>query len=139
MKRAPSIGDQGGYGRVSLAPGTGGAPENRRFSSASQGMKDQVSGLPLPGPALHGSRSGRIRRIVGGKPRPRLTINDHLWTGTLGSLALPRQTTMLVLIAYFLLATGDSFRRKTVRLAGPRLSRKRITLEALVIGGASIR
>jgi len=38
---------------------------------------------------------------------------------------------VVVLIAYFLLASGDSFRRKMVRLAGPRMSQKKITLEAL--------
>jgi predicted PurR-regulated permease PerM len=63
--------------------------------------------------------------------RPRFSINDYLWTGTLGLVELAGQTMMVFLIAYFLLATGDSFRRKMVRLAGPRMSQKRITLEAL--------
>jgi predicted PurR-regulated permease PerM len=31
----------------------------------------------------------------------------------------------------FLLASGDTFRRKMVKLAGPRLSQKRITIQAL--------
>jgi len=74
------------------------------------------------------SRSGVTRVVV---ERPRFTINDYLWTGTLGLIALAGQTLMVFLIAYFLLATGDSFRRKMVRLAGPRMSQKRITLEAL--------
>jgi predicted PurR-regulated permease PerM len=38
---------------------------------------------------------------------------------------------VVILIAYFLLASGDSFRRKMVKLAGPNLSSKRITLETL--------
>jgi predicted PurR-regulated permease PerM len=63
--------------------------------------------------------------------RPRFTVKDYLWTGTLGLVALMGQTTMVFLIAYFLLASGDSFRRKMVRLAGPKMSQKRITLEAL--------
>jgi predicted PurR-regulated permease PerM len=62
---------------------------------------------------------------------PRFSINDYLWTGTLGLVALAGQTAAVFLIAYFLLATGDSFRRKMVRLAGPRMSQKKITLEAL--------
>ncbi len=74
------------------------------------------------------SRSGVTRVVV---ERPRFNVNDYLWTGTLGLIALLGQTAMVFLIAYFLLATGDSFRRKMVRLAGPRLSQKRITLEAL--------
>ena len=63
--------------------------------------------------------------------RPRFNVNDYLWTGTLGLIALAGQACVVVLIAYFLLASGDSFRRKMVRLAGPRMSQKKITLEAL--------
>jgi predicted PurR-regulated permease PerM len=62
---------------------------------------------------------------------PRFSIKDYLWTGTLGLIGLAGQTSMVFLIAYFLLASGDSFRRKMVRLAGPKMSQKRVTLEAL--------
>lgn len=74
------------------------------------------------------TRPGVTRVVI---ERPRFLIKDYLWTGTLGLIALAGQTAVVLLIAYFLLASGDSFRRKMVRLAGPRLSRKRITLEAL--------
>lgn len=63
--------------------------------------------------------------------RPRFNIKDYLWTGTLGLIAFAGQVAMVFLIAFFLLATGDSFRRKMVKLAGPTLSQKRITIEAL--------
>ena len=51
----------------------------------------------------------RALRVVGG-------------LGTLGSV---------LLLAYFLLAAGDSFRRKTVRVVGRRWEHKRITVELL--------
>jgi predicted PurR-regulated permease PerM len=73
-------------------------------------------------------RSGVTRVEI---ERPRFNVNDYLWTGTLGLLALAGQACVVVLIAYFLLASGDSFRRKMVRLAGPRMSQKKVTLEAL--------
>ena len=38
---------------------------------------------------------------------------------------------MMALIAFFLMASGDRFRRKMVKLAGPTLSRKKVTLQAL--------
>ena len=63
--------------------------------------------------------------------RPRFSVKDFLWTGTLGLITLAGQTSIVFLIAYFLLASGDSFRRKMVRIAGPKMSQKRITLEAL--------
>ena len=58
-------------------------------------------------------------------------IKDHLWSGTLGLLAVLGQLGMVALIAFFLLASGDSFRRKMVKLAGPTLSKKKITLQAI--------
>ena len=73
-------------------------------------------------------RPGVTRVVI---ERPRFRIKDYLWTGTLGLVALTGQTSVVFLITYFLLASGDSFRRKMVRLAGPRMSQKKITLEAL--------
>jgi predicted PurR-regulated permease PerM len=62
---------------------------------------------------------------------PHFNIKDYLWTGTLGLVAFAGQTVVVMLIAYFLLASGDTFRRKMVKLAGPKLSKKRITLETM--------
>ena len=63
--------------------------------------------------------------------KPKFDIKDHLWSGTLGLIGMLTQTAMVALITFFLMSSGDSFRRKLVRLAGPTLSRKRITLQAL--------
>jgi len=63
--------------------------------------------------------------------RPRFDIKAHLWTGGLGLVAMLGQLGMMALIAFFLMASGDRFRRKMVKLAGPTLSRKKITLQAL--------
>lgn len=63
--------------------------------------------------------------------KPKFDIKNHLWTGTMGLLAMLGQIGMVALITFFLLASGDTFRRKLVRLAGPTLRGKRITLQAL--------
>ncbi|MEO6032408.1 MAG: AI-2E family transporter [Burkholderiaceae bacterium] len=63
--------------------------------------------------------------------RPRFDITNYLWSGTLGLVTLAGQAVMVVLIAYFLLASGTTFRRKMVKLAGPTLSQKRVTVQAL--------
>jgi predicted PurR-regulated permease PerM len=62
---------------------------------------------------------------------PRFNIKEHLWTGTLGLAALLGQATMVCFITFFLLASGDSFRRKVVRIAGPTFKQKRVTIETL--------
>jgi predicted PurR-regulated permease PerM len=64
-------------------------------------------------------------------PKPRVNVSDFLWSGTLGLVALLGQTAVVFFITLFLLASGDTFRRKMVKLAGPRLSQKKITVQAL--------
>ncbi|HET6598720.1 MAG TPA: AI-2E family transporter, partial [Burkholderiaceae bacterium] len=63
--------------------------------------------------------------------RPSFKVSDYLWSGTLGLVTLAGQGVMVILIAFFLLASGTTFRRKMVKLAGPTLSDKRVTVQAL--------
>lgn len=77
---------------------------------------------------------------VGVSPNPRARVlverstidfQGYLWTGTMGLLSFLGQTAVVLLVAFFLLASGNNFRRKMIKLAGPKLSQKRLTLEAL--------
>jgi len=58
-------------------------------------------------------------------------IKDYLWTGTVGLLASAGQAVVILLTTFFLLASGDTFRRKLVKIAGPTFARRRITVQAL--------
>ncbi|MGB4116004.1 MAG: AI-2E family transporter [Polaromonas sp.] len=61
----------------------------------------------------------------------RFNIKDYLWTGTIGLATLTGQITVVVFLTYFLMVSGNTFRRKLIKLAGPSLSSKKITLQAL--------
>ncbi len=63
--------------------------------------------------------------------KTKFDIKDHLWNGTMGLLAMLGQIGIVALITFFLMTSGDTFRRKLVKLAGPTLSRRKITLQAL--------
>jgi predicted PurR-regulated permease PerM len=63
--------------------------------------------------------------------QPTVNLREYLWTGTLGVFAFLGQLAIVFFVTLFLLASGDTFRRKMVKLAGPRLSQKRITIQAL--------
>lgn len=63
--------------------------------------------------------------------KPKLNITDHLWTGTVGAAVFAGQAVMVLFLSYFLLVSGDIFRRKLVRITGPTLSKKKITLHVL--------
>jgi predicted PurR-regulated permease PerM len=63
--------------------------------------------------------------------RPKLNIQDYLWTGTLGAAAAAGEAFVVLFLVYFLLIAGDTFRRKIVKITGSTLSEKRITVEVL--------
>lgn len=63
--------------------------------------------------------------------KPQLEVKSYLWMGTKGAIGFSGQLSMIVILAYFIMVSGDSFRRKIVKVAGPTLSKKRITLQVL--------
>jgi len=57
--------------------------------------------------------------------------SDFLWKGSLGFAGLVGGFITVMFLAYFLLISGDTFRRKFVKLAGPSMSSKKITVNIL--------
>jgi predicted PurR-regulated permease PerM len=81
------------------------------------------------GAAVPAQKAGAVSRVVVEKPP--FDIREHLWTGTLGLLNVAGQLVIVTFLTYFLLVSGDTFRRKLVKITGPSLSAKRITVQAL--------
>ncbi|WP_124948405.1 AI-2E family transporter [Sulfuriferula thiophila] len=71
----------------------------------------------------------RITHIVIDKPG--FKLGDVMWAGSVSVLGFISQATMVIFLAFFLLAGGDTFKRKLLRLTGPSLSRKKITINIL--------
>jgi len=74
-------------------------------------------------------RSGVQRVQVESAP---LNINEYIMYGSLGLVAAIGQAVLILFLVFFLLASGDLYRRKIVKIAGPSLSKKKVTLEILV-------
>ncbi|MBC7785910.1 MAG: AI-2E family transporter [Methylophilaceae bacterium] len=62
---------------------------------------------------------------------PKFKIGNYLWRSSLGFFGFVGETITMIFLAYFLLLSGDTFKRKLVRLTGPSLSRKKITVIVL--------
>jgi len=62
---------------------------------------------------------------------PAFRANEYLWSGSMGLLAMLSQAVMVTFLVFFLLASGDLFKRKLVRIIGTKLSEKRVTVEAI--------
>ncbi|MEO6306578.1 MAG: AI-2E family transporter [Nitrospiraceae bacterium] len=63
--------------------------------------------------------------------QPTFKLGDYLKAGSMGVFGFISQATMVLILVFFLLLAGDSFKRKLVRLTGPSLSDKKITVHIL--------
>jgi predicted PurR-regulated permease PerM len=62
---------------------------------------------------------------------PTFKASDYLWWGSMGAIGFLGQLVMIFFLAYFLLASGDLYKRKLVRIAGPTLSQRKVTVQIL--------
>ncbi len=89
----------------------------RRAADALQKATDQATGT--------NPKAGTVVVVQ----QPGLRVKDMFLSGGKGALALVGQLTMIVFLTYFILLTGDKFKRKFVKIAGPSLSSKKITVQ----------
>jgi predicted PurR-regulated permease PerM len=76
-----------------------------------------------------------------GRPQPASTLADRVWAGlgvrewlVVGSMSVigfAGQFLLLIFFVYFLLASGDLFKRKLIKFFGPALSARRVTLRTI--------
>lgn len=85
---------------------------------------EQAANEASPAPATRG-----VQRVTIEKPR--FEIRDHLWSGTIGLASLIGQIVVVTFLTYFLLLSGDKFRRKLVKITGPTFTNRKITVQAL--------
>lgn len=62
---------------------------------------------------------------------PAFRIKDWLWAGSMSAAEFVGQMTMVIFLVFFFLLSGDSFKRKLVKITGPSLSSKKITVNIL--------
>lgn len=62
---------------------------------------------------------------------PAFRANQYLWQNSFGALSLLNRVLMVLFLTYFMLLSGQLFRRKLLKIAGPTLSRRKVTVEIL--------
>ena len=60
-----------------------------------------------------------------------INISDYLMWGSIGIVAALGQLVLVLFLVYFLLASGDLYRRKLVKIVGPSLTDKKLTVQIL--------
>ncbi|HTE84648.1 MAG TPA: AI-2E family transporter [Dehalococcoidia bacterium] len=71
--------------------------------------------------------------------QPTFKLGNFLWASSMGALGALAQAAMVVFLVFFLLLGGDTFKRKLVRLTGPSLTKRKITVHILDDINASIQ
>jgi predicted PurR-regulated permease PerM len=84
-----------------------------------QRTADEAAG---PSPAPRGVQRVQIEE-------PAIDVREYLTWGSASALAFAGQAALVIFFVFFLLASGDMFKRKIVRLAGPSLEKKKITVQ----------
>ena len=62
---------------------------------------------------------------------PAIDIREYVMWGSASVVAFAGEAVLIVFFVFFLLASGDLFKRKLVKIAGPSLQRRRVTVEIL--------
>lgn len=62
---------------------------------------------------------------------PAFRVFDYVWWTSIGALVIAGQASLVLFLAYFLLVYDDLFKRKLVENVGPRLDRKKLTVQIL--------
>jgi predicted PurR-regulated permease PerM len=70
-----------------------------------------------------------VRRVV--VERPATRVSDLILAGSVGLMTFLGQALMVLFLVFFLLLSGDTFRRKFIKLAGRTLSEKKISVHML--------
>ena len=63
--------------------------------------------------------------------QPGPSIRQYLWLGSRGAIEFVGQMVLILFLIYYLLVSGDFFKRKLITIAGPSFAAKRITVEIL--------
>ena len=95
-----------------------------QMQEAADELQKTADAAAGPNPAPRGVQRVQIEE-------PAIDFREYLFWGSAGALAFAGQAALITFFVFFLLATGDLFKRKLVRLAGPSLEKKKITVQIL--------
>lgn len=101
--------------------GEGAMAKVQEAATAVQQTAEQAS-TPTPDP------KGVTRVRI---DEPTFDAGEYLWWGSMGIVGFLGQLVLIFFLVFFLLQSGDMFKRKIVKIAGPTLSKKKVTVEIL--------
>jgi predicted PurR-regulated permease PerM len=114
--------------KLSLAMRGNSTPTDPSTLDTVQKAAAQLDQAANDSAAAGAGRRGVTRVVI---ERPAFNVRDYLWSGTVGLISAAGQLTLVAFLTYFALGSGDTFRRKLVKITGPSLQKKKITVHVL--------
>ena len=71
--------------------------------------------------------------------QPTFKLGSFLWQSSIGAIGAVSEAVMVAFLVFFLLLGGDTFKRKIVRLTGPSMAKRKITVQILDDINASLQ
>lgn len=102
----------------------GGESAMSKVQEAATAVQQTAEQASTPTPKPEGVTRVRI-------DEPAFDAGEYLWWGSMGIVGFLGQVVMIFFLVFFLLQSGDMFKRKIVKIAGPTLSKKKVTVEIL--------
>lgn len=95
-----------------------------QMQKAADELQKTADAAAGPEPAPRGVQRVQIEQPV-------VDFRQYLFWGSANAMAFAAQAVLVAFFVFFLLATGDLFKRKLVKIAGPSLQNKKITVQIL--------
>jgi predicted PurR-regulated permease PerM len=99
-----------------------------------QAVANEIQQAAAGSPPQRAARKPAVADAGGG-----IKVMEWIWAGSMGVAGMVSQATMVIFLVFFLLLAGDTFKRKLVKLTGPSLSKKKITVHLLEDINSSIQ
>jgi predicted PurR-regulated permease PerM len=103
----------------------------QQVQDAAKEIEKTADAATKPVEDTRASRTGRDQLQQVEVVEPAFRASDYIWIGGVGLFGFLGQFAVILFLVYFLLVTGDLYKRKLVKIAGPTLAKKRVTVQIL--------
>ena len=92
-------------------------------------IQSAATEIEIAAGASTGARAANNRKVV--PEGPSFRVSEWLLAGSMSAMQGIAQATIVIFLVFFLLLSGDTFKRKLVQLTGPSMSTKKTTIHIL--------
>jgi predicted PurR-regulated permease PerM len=110
--------------RAAMKDGRGEPGAIQQVQQAAQELQQTANEAAGPAPTPRDVQRVQVEE-------PPFNVHEYLLWSSAGAVTFATQAVLVVFFVFFLLASGDLFKRKLVKIAGPSLAQRRITVQIL--------